>query len=46
MGRLLVFVYGIACYIVLWSTALYCIGFVGDIYVPGPAALTGYVTGI
>lgn len=34
MGKLLAFIYGIACYIVLWSTALYCIGFVGDLYVP------------
>ncbi len=44
MGRLLAFAYGIACYIVTWSAALYCIGFVGDLYVsksidsgtPGP----------
>ncbi len=34
MGRLLAFVYGVVCYIVLTFTALYGMGFVGNLYVP------------
>ena len=34
MGRLLAFVYGIACYLIFLATFLYAIGFVGGIVVP------------
>lgn len=34
MGRILVFIYGILCYVLFLGSFLYAIGFVGDFYVP------------
>ena len=34
VGRVTVFVYGVVCYLILFATFIYAIGFIGDVAVP------------